>query len=91
MVAMVAMVAEGIPDNLMLLMSARLACGGAEVWAEDSAKLVELWRQHPLGTVATIISQFEHNTAGTKVILETALGGRRLLNELEDEPLPRIC
>jgi hydrogenase expression/formation protein HypE len=30
--------------------------------------------------------------AGTpQVILETAFGGQRLLNELEDSPLPRIC
>jgi len=25
------------------------------------------------------------------VILETAIGGARLLDELEDDPLPRIC
>ena len=71
-----------------------LACEGrvvAVVSAAESAKLVELWQQHPLGTEATIIGQFESSTAGSKVILETELGGRRLLNELEDEPLPRIC
>jgi hydrogenase expression/formation protein HypE len=28
---------------------------------------------------------------GGRVILETALGGRRILDELEDDPLPRIC
>jgi hydrogenase expression/formation protein HypE len=25
------------------------------------------------------------------VVLETELGGERLLEELEDDPLPRIC
>jgi hydrogenase expression/formation protein HypE len=25
------------------------------------------------------------------VVLETELGGERLLDELEDDPLPRIC
>ena len=71
-----------------------LACEGrvvAVVSAEDSTKLVELWQQHPLGTAATVIGQFEQSIAGPKVILETELGGKRLLNELEDEPLPRIC
>jgi hydrogenase expression/formation protein HypE len=28
---------------------------------------------------------------GERLILETELGGERLLPELEDEPLPRIC
>jgi hydrogenase expression/formation protein HypE len=26
-----------------------------------------------------------------RVILETALGGERFIEELEDDPLPRIC
>jgi hydrogenase expression/formation protein HypE len=26
-----------------------------------------------------------------QVVLETELGGQRLLEELEDDPLPRIC
>ncbi len=71
-----------------------LACEGrvvAVVAAEDSTKLVELWQQHPLGTKATIVGQFEKGANEPKVILETELGGKRLLNELEDEPLPRIC
>jgi hydrogenase expression/formation protein HypE len=28
---------------------------------------------------------------GRPVIIETELGGRRMLEELEDDPLPRIC
>jgi hydrogenase expression/formation protein HypE len=28
---------------------------------------------------------------GTSVVLETDLGGERLLEELESDPLPRIC
>ena len=28
---------------------------------------------------------------GRAVEMETALGGRRILEELEDDPLPRIC
>jgi len=30
-------------------------------------------------------------TAGPPVVLETTFGGQRLLDELEDDPLPRIC
>jgi hydrogenase expression/formation protein HypE len=30
-------------------------------------------------------------TDGPPVVLETAFGGQRLLDELEDDPLPRIC
>jgi hydrogenase expression/formation protein HypE len=30
-------------------------------------------------------------TDGPPVVLETTFGGRRLLDELEDDPLPRIC
>jgi hydrogenase maturation factor len=26
-----------------------------------------------------------------RVVLETEIGGERLLDELEDDPLPRIC
>jgi len=29
--------------------------------------------------------------SGNRVILETGLGGERFLEELEDDPLPRIC
>jgi hydrogenase expression/formation protein HypE len=30
-------------------------------------------------------------TQPARVILETAIGGERVLEELEDDPLPRIC
>jgi hydrogenase expression/formation protein HypE len=31
------------------------------------------------------------SSADKRVILETSLGGERFLEELEDDPLPRIC
>ena len=43
----------------------------------------------PEGRDACIIGRVE--TGGGRVILETGLGGRRVLDELEDDPLPRIC
>lgn len=71
-----------------------LACEGrvvAVVSADQAEQLVSLWQQHPLGKSAAVIGQFKESSAEPKVILETELGGKRLLHELEDEPLPRIC
>jgi hydrogenase expression/formation protein HypE len=43
----------------------------------------------PQGRDAAIIGSI---AAGREqVILETDLGGERILEELEDDPLPRIC
>jgi hydrogenase expression/formation protein HypE len=71
-----------------------LACEGrvvAVISPEDAATLLEQWHQHPLGIQATVIGRFIKGGDGARVILETELGGTRLLHELEDEPLPRIC
>ena len=35
--------------------------------------------------IGEIINEFNH------VVLETTLGGRRILEDVEDDPLPRIC
>jgi hydrogenase expression/formation protein HypE len=43
----------------------------------------------PEGSDAAVIGKID---AGLKtVVLQTALGGERILEELEDDPLPRIC
>ncbi|MDH3354325.1 MAG: hydrogenase expression/formation protein HypE [Chromatiales bacterium] len=71
-----------------------LACEGrvvAIISPDDSSALLELWRQHPLGKQASIVGQFIKDTDSSKVIIETELGGQRIIHELEDEPLPRIC
>lgn len=47
------------------------------------------WRALPGGADAAIIGRVE--TGAGRLILETELGGRRVLEELEDDPLPRIC
>lgn len=55
----------------------------------DSAKLA-LNHLHSLGySTAAIIGSVE--SGRPRVVLETALGGERILAELEDDPLPRIC
>jgi hydrogenase expression/formation protein HypE len=43
----------------------------------------------PAGREAAVIGRVQAQPA--RVILETAIGGERVLEELEDDPLPRIC
>jgi hydrogenase expression/formation protein HypE len=69
-----------------------LACEGrivAVVEAVAADAVLERWRALPEGVGACRIGRVEAGDA--RVILETALGGRRVLDELEDDPLPRIC
>lgn len=69
-----------------------LACEGrvvAFVAAEDADQLLADLQSHPAGKDAAIIGQVEEGKPC--VILQTDLGGERLLEELEDDPLPRIC
>ena len=69
-----------------------LACEGrvvAVIAPEQATAALELWRGLPAGSDAARIGRI---TAGEqRVILETPLGGERFLEELEDDPLPRIC
>lgn len=69
-----------------------LACEGrvVAVVAENQAeKLLARWRALPEGVDASIIGKLtdEHQ----HLLLATELGGERILEELEDDPLPRIC
>jgi len=69
-----------------------LACEGrvVAVVAESQADaLLAQWRTLPSGYEAALIGALA--AAPGKVLLQTALGGERLLEELEDDPLPRIC
>ncbi len=69
-----------------------LACEGrvvAVVAADQADAALAAWRALPQGSEAAIVG---HLTAGRPaVVLHTPLGGTRLLDELEDDPLPRIC
>ena len=68
-----------------------LACEGrvVAVLANDQAEhALRAWHSVVAGRDAAIIGRI---TADRHVILETELGGERLLEELEDDPLPRIC
>jgi hydrogenase expression/formation protein HypE len=69
-----------------------LACEGRVVAVVDPLQadsLLQRWRDLPDGSSAAHIGHIGGQNA--HVILQTALGGRRILEELEDDPLPRIC
>jgi len=57
---------------------------------EHAEKALEIMRNDPLGKDACQIGAMTDANPG-KVVLETPLGGKRLLNMLEGEQLPRIC
>jgi hydrogenase expression/formation protein HypE len=69
-----------------------LACEGRIVAVADpeaAEDILHRWHALPEGCDAAIIGRVE--VGGGRVILETGLGGRRVIDELEDDPLPRIC
>ncbi|MGA7595172.1 MAG: hydrogenase expression/formation protein HypE [Gallionella sp.] len=69
-----------------------LACEGRVIAVVDASQANDAlarWQALPQGRDASIIGGI--STARSHVVLETELGGERLLEELEDDPLPRIC
>ena len=69
-----------------------LACEGrvvAVVAPHSVDAALNIWRQLPEGKDAARIGRIVSRES--RVVLETDLGGERFLEELEDEPLPRIC
>jgi hydrogenase expression/formation protein HypE len=69
-----------------------LACEGrvlAVISPEQVDAALDAWRALPTGCDAARVGRIAG--ADKRVILETSLGGERFLEELEDDPLPRIC
>ena len=69
-----------------------LACEGrivAVAAPEAADSMLAAWRALPGGEGAALIGRIDAGRA--QVVLQTELGGRRVLEELEDDPLPRIC
>jgi hydrogenase expression/formation protein HypE len=69
-----------------------LACEGrivAVVAEPQAAAALQAWRVLPAGQEAAIIGQISEGRSFVE--LRTELGGARILEELEDDPLPRIC
>ena len=69
-----------------------LACEGrvvAVVDPDEADAALAAMRETAQGRHAARIGRIV--ASGNRVILETGLGGERFLEELEDDPLPRIC
>jgi hydrogenase expression/formation protein HypE len=69
-----------------------LACEGrvvAVIAPEQVDAALATWRELDEGKDAARIGRI--SAEDNRVILETSLGGERFLEELEDDPLPRIC
>ena len=60
------------------------------VAAEAAERVLEQMRRHPLGREAAIIGEVTATDAG-RVEMETLVGGRRAVEMLSGEQLPRIC
>jgi hydrogenase expression/formation protein HypE len=69
-----------------------LACEGrvvAVVEKHQAEALAERWRELPEGEGAAVIGTIHEGEP--RVVLETELAGERILDDLEEDPLPRIC
>jgi hydrogenase expression/formation protein HypE len=69
-----------------------LACEGrvvAIVEQHQAEEALSRWHHLDNGREARIIGSI--TASQSRVILETDIGGERILQELEDDPLPRIC
>ena len=69
-----------------------LACEGrvvAVVDADEAEAVLQRWHTLPDGSEAAIVGRID--SSKSHVLLKTELGGERILEELEDDPLPRIC
>jgi hydrogenase expression/formation protein HypE len=62
----------------------------AAVAPEAADAALQALREHPLGEHATVIGEVRSEPPGM-VVLETALGGTRVVDMLSGDPLPRIC
>jgi hydrogenase expression/formation protein HypE len=62
----------------------------AVVAPEDADVALQALRSHPFGRNATQIGEVHAEPTGM-VLLDTAFGGRRVVDMLAGDPLPRIC
>jgi len=70
-----------------------LACEGRAVMgvkSEVADEVLEAIRSHPLGRNAAVIGEVTNDNKGL-VVLETIVGGKRLLEPPIGTPLPRVC
>jgi hydrogenase expression/formation protein HypE len=74
-------------DPLYVANEGKLVCICAPA---DADTLLAAMRRHPLGTRAVLIGEVIADRSG-QVQMETAFGGRRIVDWLAGEQLPRIC
>jgi len=56
----------------------------------DATRALECMRAHPDGKEAAMIGRVTDRRPG-RVVMETVFGGRRIVDMLVGEQLPRIC
>ena len=61
----------------------------AVIAPEQAESALAAWRTLAQGSEAAIVGMVVEEQG--RVVLETELGGERMVQELEDDPLPRIC
>jgi hydrogenase expression/formation protein HypE len=74
-------------DPLYLANEGKIVCIVPE---EQAAAALQALQAHPLGKDAAIIGQVTGGRAG-RVVMQTVLGGHRIVDMLIGEQLPRIC
>jgi hydrogenase expression/formation protein HypE len=57
--------------------------------AQDAHRALAALRALPGGREASIIGEVREQPQ--RLVLQTEIGGERVIEELEDDPLPRIC
>jgi hydrogenase expression/formation protein HypE len=62
----------------------------AFVAPDETEKVLEAMRSHPLGREAVVIGEVVADHAGT-VVMKSSIGGTRVVDMLSGEQLPRIC
>ena len=60
------------------------------VGANDAQNILETMKMHPLGKEARMVGEVVKDHP-TKVLMQTEIGGRRIIDMLAGEMLPRIC
>lgn len=58
---------------------------------DDAKQIVESLQMHPLGKNSRIIGSVKRDKYSGKVIINTSIGGHRILEKALGQPIPRVC
>ena len=96
------MAPEGAPNVVYIVLDdvgfSAMGCYGGPIEtpnmdrlaAEAADEALAALRAHPLGADAVLLGEVRAEPAGL-VLLDTTLGGTRIVDMLVGDPLPRIC